>query len=306
MKVNCPVCFSNLISYQGKYRFNHPCFKNLSRVACENCGLHFSNPMPQEQNLLLYNNSYHLSAYGGFNRTTKENAFFSGIAKTRIKFIMEHIDMNHLKPYKVLEIGPGPGVFFKNWMNNFPKSKYFVLETDKNCHPVLKKLGAEILDIKDLEKNNLKFDFLIASQVLEHVRNPLKFLSLFVKNLKKNGHGFIEVPCNDWNHKKIDEPHLLFFDKKPMSMLLQKLNVKPIKISYYGTPIEELRNKKKILLKKVKSYLGKLGIYFYHPERKHLKEILFTNYETEAVLNFDAHKEQIIPSWWLRTIFKNI
>ena len=61
--------------------------------------------------------------------------------------------MNHLKPYKVLEIGPGPGVFFKNWMNNFPKSKYFVLETDKNCHPVLKKLGAEILDIKDFEKN---------------------------------------------------------------------------------------------------------------------------------------------------------
>ena len=71
----CPICSSNSVSHQSRYRFNHSCFENLNRVACKNCGLQFSNPMPNEQNLISYNNSYHLSAHGGFKRTTKQNAF---------------------------------------------------------------------------------------------------------------------------------------------------------------------------------------------------------------------------------------
>ena len=69
----CPICSSNSVSHQSRYRFNHSCFENLNRVACKNCGLQFSNPMPNEQNLISYNNSYHLSAHGGFKRTTKND-----------------------------------------------------------------------------------------------------------------------------------------------------------------------------------------------------------------------------------------
>ena len=301
----CPICSSNSVSHQSRYRFNHSCFENLNRVACKNCGLQFSNPMPNEQNLISYNNSYHLSAHGGFKRTTKQNAFFSAIAKTRMSFIKKYIDISDSKDYKVLEVGPGPGVFLKVWMEYLPKTKYFVLESDKNCYPILKNLGATILEISNLKQINFKYDFLIISHVLEHVKDPIKFLSPFVGLLKKNGYAFIEVPCNDWEHKKIDEPHLLFFDKKPMSMLLKKLNVKPIKISYFGTPIKELKNKKLNFYKKTVDYLRKLGVNLYHPERKYLKDSLFNNREVNAILNFDAHKEQNVPSWWLRTIFKN-
>ena len=43
--------------------------------------------------------------------------------------------------------------------------------------------------------------------------------------LKKKGHLFIEVPCKDWDHKNEDEPHLLFFDKKSMVRLAEKLKI---------------------------------------------------------------------------------
>ena len=301
----CPICSSSSISYQSEYRFNHSCFENLNRVACKNCGLQFSNPMPSTQKLISYNNSYHLSAHGGFKRTKKQKAFFSALAKTRMDFIKKNVDTSNSKVYKVLEVGPGPGSFLKVWMDNFPKTRYCVLESDKNCYPILNELGATILENSNFEQINLKFDFLIISHVLEHVKDPIKFLSPFVGSLKKNGFAFIEVPCNDWDHKKIDEPHLLFFDKKPMLMLLEKLNVYPIKISYSGIPIEILKNKKLFFLKKIGNYLRRVGINLYHPERKYLKDILLNNLEANAILNFDAHKEQKVPSWWLRTIFKN-
>ena len=147
------------------------------------------------------------------------------------------------------------------------------MESDKSCIPILKNLGAIILDEDQIIDASYKFDFLVISHVLEHVADPKIFLSKFINIMKKGAFAFIEVPCNDWDHKKVDEPHLLFFDKKPMIALLKKLRVYKI-------------------------------INFYHPERNKLKAILADDLEVNALINFDAHKKQEMPSWWLRTIFK--
>ena len=49
------------------------------------------------------------------------------------------------------------------------------------------------------------------------------FLKPLIKSLNNKGIIFIEVPCNDWKHKKIVRPHLLFFDKMPMQTLIDQL-----------------------------------------------------------------------------------
>ena len=86
--------------------------------------------------------------------------------------------------------------------------------------------------------SNLKFDVVIISHVLEHVSNPIEFLKLMTLKLREGGVLYIDVPCLDYLHKDLDEPHLLFFDKKPMNILLEHLNFKKIEINYFGKLIK--------------------------------------------------------------------
>ena len=299
----CSVCSSKKIEFQKPFRNDHPTFSNLNRVACKVCELQFAFPMPEIEKLNNYNNDYHQSAHGGADRDIKLEAFFTGLAKTRLDFIERFISLEKYYPYRILEIGPGPGAFVKIWMNRFPNSQYFVLESDKSCHEGLKKMGAELLDVNDKKIEN-EYDFVILSHVLEHVTEPISFLNSFVDKLKKKGHLFIEVPCMDWKHKTIDEPHLLFFDKKPMDMLLKKVKLTKLKISYYGIPHNHLKNPIRKFFKGLRGFLWKKGISYHHPEKQSIKAIVMNDIQTEALLNFDAHKEHIEPSWWLRVLAK--
>lgn len=299
----CSVCSSKNIEFQKPFRNDHPTFSKLNRVACKVCGLHFAYPFPEIEKLEAYNNSYHDSAHGGSERDLKQQAFFIGLAKTRLDFIGRQIGLVNDYPYKIIEIGPGPGAFVMVWKEKFPQSEYHVLESDQSCHKVLKEMGAKILDGKD-EKIEEQYDFIILSHVLEHVSEPISFLRSFVDKMKKGGHIFIEVPCMDWKHKAIDEPHLLFFDKKPMDILLKKLKLTKLKIAYYGIPHYNLTNPLNQFFKRLRGFLWRKGISYYHPEKQSIKSIVKDDLQTEALLNFDAHKEHSEPTWWLRVIAK--
>lgn len=301
--MSCPICQSNALKFEEKYRYIHPYFSNLKRFSCVNCGLHFANPMPEKSALSDYNGSYHDSAHGGSDRNIKQQAFFTGLAKTRLAFIEENIDLHKKNTYKILEIGPGPGAFVKVWMDAYEQSKYSVIESDKSCYQDLKRLGVKIIknDFDSLQEN---YDIIIISHVLEHVTDPNEFLNPFIKKLKKEGHLFIEVPCMDWRHKKIDEPHLLFFDKRAMSVLLNKLKLTRFKLAYYGIPHNHLLSSYRQFFKRLRGYLWRKGITYYHSEKKNISTLVQNNQETQALLSFYAHKEQSNYSWWLRVISK--
>ena len=176
-EIFCPVCNSHNIKFQSVYRNTHNYFSNLNRVSCLECRLNFANPMPKTSLLNNYNASYHASAHGGSDRNINQQAFFSGLAKTRLDFIKKNIYLNRQNSYNVLEIGPGPGAFVKVWMEAFTKSIYSVIESDKACHNDLKRLGVKIIE----NENKIeKYDFIIISHVLEHVTNPKDFLNTFI------------------------------------------------------------------------------------------------------------------------------
>ncbi len=301
--MTCPVCKSKSISFENKYRYSHNYFSNISRVSCNDCGLHFANPMPGTSDLNDYNSSYHDSAHGGSDRNIKQQAFFSGLAKTRLAFIKKSVDFQKSNKYKVLEVGPGPGAFVKVWMEAYSKSKYSVIELDKNCYQDLKRLGVKIIE-NNFDQLHEYYDLIIISHVLEHVSDPIGFLNPLIKQLKKGGHLFIEVPCMDWVHKKKDEPHLLFFDKKPMSILLNKIKLTKLKIAYYGIPHKYLLRPYRQFFKKLRGYLWRKGISYFHFEKENIFALVQNDIETQALLSFDAHKEQIDQSWWLRVISK--
>tara|TARA_B100001939_G_scaffold348024_1_gene372044 strand:+ start:3441 stop:4376 length:936 start_codon:yes stop_codon:yes gene_type:complete len=300
----CPVCESKKINFHSDYRNLSSCFNNLKKFYCNDCDLIFSNPMPGNLELDEYNSNYHNNAHGGYNRDKKLKAFFNGIAKTRLHTISKYTSLNPDEEIKILEIGPGPGVFAKQWINKYSKSEYYAIETDTNLHNELIKIGIKIIKEENLKSYKSYFDFIIISHVLEHVTNPVSFLKPMIESLKKNSHLFIEVPCKDWDHKELDEPHLLFFDKKSFYQLFKKLNMEKVFIGYFGTKIKHLKSP---IFKTINGFKQKLfyrDINIHNPERKKLNKILNSRIETNAVINFSPHIEQNEPSWWIRTIVK--
>ena len=62
-----------------------------------------------------------------------------------------------------------------------------------------KGLKAEISNLEKLDIfGNIKFDFIIMNNVLEHLRDPISIIKKVKYFLRKNGVLFIEVP-NDFN-----------------------------------------------------------------------------------------------------------
>ena len=137
-----------------------------------------------------------------------------------------------------------------------------------------------------------------------NLTSPKEFLNSYLKYLKIGVHIFIEVPCMDWKHKKLDEPHLLFFDKPSITCLMGKLNLTKISIGYFGITIKSLLNPMKNFIKRLRNFLWRKGISFYHPEKKNLLRLGLNNLEAGAVINFEPHIEKSKPSWWLRVLFK--
>jgi len=76
--------------------------------------------MPEIEKLDAYNESYHDSAHGGSDRDLKQQAFFTGLAKTRLDFITGQVCLDKDNLYKILEIGPGPNQLTKD---NLPSEK---------------------------------------------------------------------------------------------------------------------------------------------------------------------------------------
>lgn len=261
----------------------------------------FSTPMPSEAKLEKYNASYFDSAHGGLQQSAVALAFFKGIAKIRAEHLRKFLVKNNVKVESVLEIGPGHGFFAENWIKCNPDTKYYGVETDITCHNSLQELDVHLVRPGE---NLPETDAVVLSHVLEHVSSPFEFLSAVTKRLRSGGVIFIEVPCQDWKHKPLDEPHLLFFEKQSMSVLLNSLAFSGIQVSYHGEEIDILQKEAIIAkqLSRVRTKLIAMGIVAPFARVQAGMEIIDDPLERAAIRLFKPHVESQNPSWWLRAV----
>lgn len=300
----CPICSSNHRISLRKYKSNSTVLSNIELTKCKNCELVFANPMPTQDAWTLYNSDYFNVAHGGIAIDLNSINFFRGIAVIRMKYILKYFKSNSITLNSILEIGPGVGHLAAKWLEFFPELNYSVVETDKSCHSSLKKLGVNVFNNIENIPESSSFDLVIHSHVLEHVINPVEFLEVNTKYLRKGGVLFIDVPCNDWKFKELDEPHLLFFDKTPMLNLLnRKLNHKNIQISYHGNTIRKILEKNKftfftrIANKFRLDKLYKRLNWAFYKDKKFL-----TISEYLMIFDFKPYLTNEKESWWLRSI----
>jgi len=296
----CPVCGGGNTRRQGAFRHEHPIFLGCSRVICDDCEMVFAAPMPSDTDLSKYNASYFASAHGGQPNSPMAQAFFAGIARLRLAFLRRFLDKHRINVERVLELGPGPGFFARSWLEQAPRSIYSALETDSSSHESLLKLGVKLVDTAD----EVSTDLVVMSHVLEHVPDPVGFVWAATRGLRPGGALFIEVPCRDWEHKTLDEPHILFFDKIPMRRLLDNLGFTDIEIAYYGQTIAQLKNESKshAILMRVRAKLISWGLVAPFATTQAGMETLAVPLQRAMVGPYGAHRESTEPAWWLRAV----
>lgn len=294
--MKCPVCNSINILYFDSYRANNIIFQGVDKDTCIDCGLVFTSPMPNQKELERYNSNYFEEAHGGFAKGRISQLFFNAISKIRGRYISEFLFKYKINPAEVLEIGPGHGFFAKNWISNYAGVSYSVIETDATCYPMLNNVGVKVF--KSFEEIQIKpqKDLVVMSHVLEHVSSPLELIRNISGVMLKGGVIFIEVPCRDYLYKKIDEPHLLFFDKQSLHKLLEGAGFGCIETTYHGELLEEI-NPHPFFNKKILAIITRLKIILML-----LRFIKLENMESSVLKPFQADKQQNDMSRWIRAI----
>ena len=147
---------------------------------------------------------------------------------------------------KVLEVGCGPGVFYKPWKDlnvewtGIDINPYWKEFGEKNSVPVSNK---RIEDIKH------KYDVVMAHQVIEHVEDPIKFMNSIISLLAPGGIVHLELPNQfslsarlrkispiiSYDYGFIQPPmHLRAYSMNTIKYLLDNLDLQPQMIFVCG------------------------------------------------------------------------
>lgn len=180
----CPIC------KKSKYLKNLS-WSNYVVKQCTNCGLDYCAEMKEKEiggdSSPVHLEGIEMMANSYFN--TYELAFH--YAKYRKVYLESHYHKNF---NSVLEVGCGPGVFYKAW------SDLGVKWRGVDINPYWREFGeANNIPIESGSINNIssKFDLIMAYQVIEHVEDPIVFINTIIDRLNPGGIIHLELPNHD-------------------------------------------------------------------------------------------------------------
>jgi len=142
----------------------------------------------------------------------------------------------HIKPgTEILDIGSGSGASLLEIKNMGAIG--FGIEPDPSAQRIAKKLKLNVYKgfLTDNPFPKKKFDFVTASQVLEHEPDPFRFLLAAKRKLNKNGQIVLSFPNMDSYYRKLFGRkwlnwhipyHINFFTKNTIERLAKKSNLK--------------------------------------------------------------------------------
>lgn len=191
--VECNLCGSNSLNklFTGKDLL----FKNeglFTVVKCNNCGLIFTNPRPN-QNII---SEYYPGDYWEINENSGNSK--SNLKKLAHKFINKisyKMTISHKFNGKLLDIGCGDGKeLLKHKKNGW--QTYGVEINDFAASYVRKHYGLNVFTgiVEDAEFEDEFFDIIILNNVLEHMSDPKTTLNEINRILKNDGTLVISIP----------------------------------------------------------------------------------------------------------------
>ena len=274
-KINCCVaCYSSDISYwMSKFKdgFEYRIFK------CKKCSCGFMNPRPSDRDLdLIYEKSghglEHPIQYSEIKSQEEEFPNSTVDAERLVSFAYQYlsINSNSSKIKKALDIGSGYGFFslcakkygFDVFSINPGKYENDVCRQMFSMNGYFPKIKVGLF--QDFKFEEEEFDFVILSQVLEHVKYPHDMMKEISRILKWGGMLALAVPNFESLFVKLRgtkdnsclwvPEHLNYFTEKSLKYIISDMNLnlekvyQISKIPYY-TLSNKLRLKHGTLLR---------------------------------------------------------
>lgn len=210
---NCYLCNKkSLPVYQLRDKTVYRCFSD---------DLFFS--VDKKNARFIYDQDYYeLSPYTQF--PVLKNIYF----QNKINKILTLYPKNGME---ILDVGCGWGDFLQILDNN--QLPYLGIDVSQEAVAICreKTLKCQKADLIDLSSNNRqKYSVVTFFQVIEHLKNPLKYLKAAKKLLKKNGVLLITIPNNNSPLRTLFGPkwsvyntpsHYFFYSKKSLGRLLK-------------------------------------------------------------------------------------
>lgn len=234
--MKCKICGDKLdIWFKKLFDDRHGYPGKFDVYKCRSCGFGQTIPQLTENKIAeIY------SKYYPWKNTDVENVKLSDFkVPSKLTIWRKGLFINgqySVKPKsKVLDVGCGLGYSLLELKN--VGCKPYGIDPDKNALKLARKFKLKFKKgfVTDTIFEKIKFDYIIANQVLEHTNNPLKFLVACKKRLDKNGKIILSFPNansltrylfkNNWLHWHIPY-HLNFFTRKSIEIVTNKAGLK--------------------------------------------------------------------------------
>ena len=188
-EVLCPVCRN--LCQNTKWRSG-----SHKAVACHKCNLVFTDPLEKGNDEQVSNKMSSMTAME-YLEMMKVNAVERG--KIATKIATNRLERYTLAlgriPRSICEIGPGDGAFSEAYSNL--GIKYIGADINKEIVLFAQSLGRNVVLGGPDDLIGKKYDVIFFSQVLEHILEPISFLTSVKNLLTDDGIIHIEVPNNN-------------------------------------------------------------------------------------------------------------
>jgi len=276
-KDRCPVCNSTTVFFEFKTKsqdnlFNTKETTNFTKVfnffKCRKCSSKFVNPPPAEKELIeIYQKIYQPKSEKTEFKTHKSfltnylkdkqhkiltdkigllgKLFFFPLLYTtshEVRIVKKHF----AKKIRLLDIGCGTGQFIGIIKKYFSVKSALGIDFSDNSIKICKKKGinavnCNITDIQD------RYNLITAIHVLEHISNPIEFVTQIEEKLEAGGILILSLP----NTKSIGRilfgknwigfntpRHIVNYSKKTLFFLIEHANLKIVDYSTRGFYID--------------------------------------------------------------------
>ncbi len=259
MDSNCPICNSANYKIIGLAKTNEISKNFINEdhyvVQCNNCELYFTAPrisFSSSQWSYLYNNEYFSSQSSWLiNKRSKE-------LSDRFDKALINLPDNNVK---FLDIGAGEGKALIEALRRGWEVTGIDIVDNRIKKAKQEDVNFIIANFLEYELPENYFDFIYVDSVLEHVLNPKEYLIKIKQLLKPGGIVYIGVPNEDSlfnvvrkivftligkknisaKTKPFDAPyHVIGFNKKSLSYIFNKLNMKIVNMKNIGRKFDFL------------------------------------------------------------------
>ncbi|HLD98927.1 MAG TPA: class I SAM-dependent methyltransferase [Bdellovibrionota bacterium] len=242
----CPACGSE----KSRNEFAKDDFRYVS---CTECKTLFVSPQPPYEMLAeLYDDSESTRFWVDEFFTPQAENRRVKIFRPRATYIAKRLP--DLSRGKVADIGAGFGLFGEELRAFWPESEFHAIEPSRKMAEICEKKNFRVIRsmLEDIHPSEHSFDLLTSFELLEHLHDPLTFLTKAARLLKENGWIFLTTLNGMgfdiqtlWNKSRSVMPphHLNFLNTDSVTILLRRAGLESVEVSTPGKlDVEIVRN----------------------------------------------------------------